>query len=290
MNSGIIEVIKENQKIEQEWDESEKNNPPEKMDVDKITLKKEGEAITIATFEKYMAKIGWSLSFRGCEHYAMLNHKGQQTNLMLWKYDNDNIEMGLTWNELMFGCNYGGIFKVFLKDAEIAINNMGYIRLTWNQFTLHLANHDKYLSESEEYLRSQPRDFQGRLFCCECKALQTVTHKRSALYIDLNSFSISFSRGFGSPKKCAKCGYSSFGDMNVHTDLKYYSVKTNRVVKMKKIGKIAKEQKVGYDKLIEKEREAEKNMKEKKIAEEENKIKREIGFVKNIQNIGINVK
>lgn len=290
MKSGLIKFIEGNAKIEQEWDELEKNNPPEKMDVKKIILKKEGDPITIKQFKAYLARIKWDTWPRGCEHYIIFNHKNQRTNLGVRKYGDNNVELELIWEELMFGCDYGGIFKVFLKDAEITISDMGYIWLTFGQFTLHLANHDNHLAKSEEYLRSLSKDFQGRLFCCECKALQTSTYKRSALYIQLNSFKISLGRGFGSPTKCPKCGYSSFGDMNIHTDLKYYNVKTNRIVSMDKIEKMAKEQKVEYDKLIKEEKEEEKRVKEQKIIDEENQKKKDENFVRNIRDIGVSVK
>jgi len=268
--SGIIKFIEENERLDDEYRDLEKNNPPKQIEQEQTILKKAGEDISKEQFDLYLEKVRWRTWPRGCKHYAIYNHKDQMTNFSVYEYDDKkHLELELIWEELMFGGDYCGILKNDLRDAKITYCNMGYLWLTWGSFTIHFGNHDRVLKKSEEYLRSLPKDFETRVYCSDCNKLQTKSYKKSALYLVMNSLSMGLSKAFGSPPACEKCGSTTFGDLNIHTDMFYYRVSTGRRVKYETLKKIAKKQRIKYDDLLR----IEKNEETTKKIREENKKK-----------------
>lgn len=77
-------------------------------------VKRRGEDIHIDVLRGWLKKIDFSLANRGCDHYVIVNHKGKDTNFMIY-----GGEIGAYNGKKMFGGDASGTFFMKLKEVEI---------------------------------------------------------------------------------------------------------------------------------------------------------------------------
>lgn len=261
-------IIKSNQKIGNKWKDEERNDPALELRSDdkRVVLHNKGESISINKMDEILKKLKWCLYYVGCDSYAIINHRGQRTNMILRETQcagEKDVEMKLWDDELMFGGD-DGTLCVMLRGQEID-GQGGAIHISLSDHNyISFYNFDKVLEKSEEYMRSLPKEFVMKELCKYCKKVMNTTYTRSALHFHTN-FLTSMARVFQGAR-CEKCGT---GGMSFGTDTFYYRKKTDRRVKDEVITKIAKKQKVEWKRLWDIERKEEEEIKRKREAEKE---------------------
>lgn len=253
IHTGFID---RNIKIEEEWEEKELVNPVINKSSKRV-LKKSGDPIDIHKIKEYLNLINWSVNFRGCDHYVIVNHKGQWTNIKLYACSNgEEVEIRLMEDSLMFGGEYTGFMAGDLSKSEWRLSDHDTIFVSFKGVTLFLNNHDKVLKHWERYLRMLPKEFVGKGLCKYCGTVIKETRKMSALYYVLNGWKIGMTSPLASQKECPGC-HNTVDGMSFGIDIKYYRIKTNRQVSTDTIGKIGNKHLVTYNKLVDRHKEKE---------------------------------
>jgi len=206
-----------------------KVNPPKQTKAE--MLKKVGVDIDRETFEKYLNKICYRLEDRGCDHYIIVNNRGENT--IFWVYGKSEFRLEINDSKMAFGKNSGGAFVFYLKDARIKLLNGGALIVDGGPssagFHVGFYNHDDPLTKKEEYIARLPLDYVVKMRCGDCKYIMNTTHKISGVYLILQSFMIGMVSPFNSPR-CKKCEQRTYSDIGFNFDNFIYSVKTNRMV------------------------------------------------------------
>ena len=88
----------------------------------KTILKEHGAEISLETLEGYLKKIGFSIASRGTNHYVIVNHKGKDTNLLLFG-SGSNWKIEAYNSDHMFGGSAFGNLHMELNDLKLQLNS-----------------------------------------------------------------------------------------------------------------------------------------------------------------------
>lgn len=269
-----MKMLQTNLKIEKDHKEKELFNPPqfEGMPNSSHILKKSKQSISIGKFKRMIALIKWSVEFRGCDHYALINNKGQMTNFELHgKRGGEEIEVRLWNDDYLFGSDRCGFISGNLSEAEIIVSGGDSLFVSFGGtkrktgLTLFLNNRDKTPSHAEQFVRREAKDYIARMLCKNvighkdngdeifCNKVMTESRPMSALYIYIHSFQIGMTSPFNSPR-CPKCNYKTYSDINFAVGVRYYNLKTKRYIKFEKIKKMTAAKYRTYCKLIDRQK------------------------------------
>jgi len=238
----------------------------------KHTLKRPGEKITIDGIRKGLALISWTLSHRGCDHYAVVNQKGEMTNFWIRRYSDDDVHVEFIRNEKVFGETETGFLSLHLKECEVEINGGDCLFVSAPSSkpggisaTFFLSNRDKKYRPSEAYIASLPRAYQEVMVCDRCKAVLNKTYRLPGIY-----FLIDTLRGLAAPlnsPRCPKCKYSSCSDINFAFDTFIRRIKTKARVTERGLRRVYAKELARYEELKSAEREEDrKRQREKELA------------------------
>ena len=250
------------------------NNPCPRHE-DKV-LKEAGKSISLKEFAAYLKLLSWEIEDIGCDHYAIINHKGERTNWELEERDNaKRLQLSFFNDDAAFGTQaHSGFFYMCLEDAELRIDGSTIFISFGNPkkggSCLFFSNYDEHFEPHQQYEFDLPKKYQARLKCSECGALVLESRPMSGVEYLNNRFRMAFSGPLCSGA-CPKCGYSTYSDMNSHTNKVMYRIVTGRKISDKTIERESVEEVKEYNRLVDEYRDREWEKKRK--LEEEGKVK-----------------